>query len=223
MIYSYERNSSPPSQALFPKPHEQSIKFCCDKRVRIPVCGNMIGIQKWWIHLSNSKACLLNSNLKCLLNLLRMSSEAPETKCVKIWPKCAQVLFPYSTFWSIVTLFYANILIRFFFFWEQVKTSNSFKLLLFLKTYSILLKKKNYGKPTFIIAIKFVDVLVDYSRILPSRREPPQLCLLIQNSNKNHKLLGLLLVWLPLLRWKSKSYLCAHFLNLLLNTLSNYT
>ena len=115
MIYSYERNSSPPSQALFPKPHEQSIKFCCDKRVRIPVCGNMIGIQKWWIHLSNSKACLLNSNLKCLLNLLRMSSEATETKCVKIWPKCPQVFFPYSTFWSIVTLFYANILIRFFF------------------------------------------------------------------------------------------------------------
>ena len=48
-------------------------------------------------------------------------------------------------------------------------------------------------------------------QILPLRREPLQLCLLIQNSSKNHKLLGLSLVWLPLLRWKAKFYLYALF------------
>ena len=59
-------------------------------------------------------------------------------------------------------------------FYAKIKTSNSPKLLLVFKTFSILLKKKkNYGKSKFVIAIKSVDVCVKFvSNLTFTKRAP---------------------------------------------------
>ena len=161
---------------------------------------------------------------------------------VKPWPKCAQVYLSYFYFsnyfnplsanfpkWSntlkqFVGKFPTNCLSVFDHFValarkgltskskSKIKTSNSPKLLLILKTFSILLKKKRTmeNQHLWLQSSLWMSVWNLY-QILPLRREPLQLCLLIQNSSKNHKLLGLSLVWLPLLRWKAKLYLYALF------------
>ena len=132
---------------------------------------------------------LLNSNLKYfLLNLLWITSEGHDTKsCQNMAQMCSVYLsyFYFSNYFNPLSASFtkwSNTLEQFVdklptnclsvfdhfvglgrkgltLFYAKIKTSNSPKLLLVFKTFSISLKKKkNYGKSKFVIAIKSVDV-----------------------------------------------------------------